>query len=219
MSYTVILDFDGVLALSLPDMLAFGAAACAELGHDRQPTRADLDALERMEFDDYGRQLGLPDTLLPAFTARCLELFGARPEPPAIVRGMAEAVKALAAAGRVGIVTGNGAATVRAFLSRHGLEQAVGALRTIEQAGSRAEKIGALAAELRDGPGPLYMVGDAVSDVRSGRQAGAITVAVAWGHQSLARLQAAGADHSVATPAHLVALVLAGPQQASRPTV
>lgn len=217
MSYTVILDFDGVLALSLPDMLAYGAQACAELGHACTPTRADLDALERMEFEEYGRQLGLPEGSLAAFTARCLELFAARTEPPPPAPGMAEAVRQLASGGAVGIVTGNGEAVVRSFLRRHGLEDSVGALRTIEQAGSRAEKIGALAAELGDGPGPLYMVGDAVSDMRAGRQAGAITVAVAWGHQSAARLKAAGADHCVSTPAELVALVHGRPPAPQHP--
>ena len=42
----ILFDFDGVLADTLDDMLHFAQAVCVELGSDRIPTPADLDALE-----------------------------------------------------------------------------------------------------------------------------------------------------------------------------
>ena len=53
----ILFDFDGVLADTLDDLLSFAQEACAQLGFPRNPTPADLDALETMSFIDYGRQL------------------------------------------------------------------------------------------------------------------------------------------------------------------
>ena len=42
----ILFDYDGVLADTLDDMLNFAQQVCLELGIDRRPTPADLDALE-----------------------------------------------------------------------------------------------------------------------------------------------------------------------------
>jgi len=51
-------DYDGVLADTLADMLRFAGETCAEMGHPRTPTPADLDDLETMSFVDYGLRPG-----------------------------------------------------------------------------------------------------------------------------------------------------------------
>jgi phosphoglycolate phosphatase-like HAD superfamily hydrolase len=53
----------------------------------------------------------------------------------------------------------------------------------------------------------VYMVGDAVSDIRAARQASIKSIAVGWGHQSISRLEAEHPDHLVKTPLKLKLLL------------
>jgi phosphoglycolate phosphatase len=53
----------------------------------------------------------------------------------------------------------------------------------------------------------MLEIGDAVSDVHACREVGVRSIAVAWGHQSAARLAAAGADAVVSSPQELAELL------------
>lgn len=200
-------DYDGVLADTLADMLRFAGETCAELGYARTPTPADLDALERMSLVDYGLQLGIPADRTQEFTRRMAARFETKDEPPALFPGMDAVVREAARRGQVGIVTGNSGRAVSRFLEHHRLQAAVDVLISVEQPGTRAEKIGVALAKLGRQPPQACLVGDAVSDVRACREAGVRSIAVAWGHQSAARLAAAGADHVVLSPGELAELL------------
>jgi len=204
MLQAIIFDFDGVLADTLGDMLRFAAEACRQLGYPCQPTPADLDALEQMSFVDYGRQLGIPEHLLGEFTNYCLECFSARAQPPQIFPGLAEVLRQLASSYPLAIVTGNTAATVQATLEGHNLEGLFKVILDVHQPGKRFEKITRAAAMLGVPVGATLVVGDAVSDIRASAQAGALSGAVGWGHQSLSRLGPANPDYLFKTPNDLL---------------
>src|SRR3990172_6460958 len=108
-------DYDGVLADSLADMLGFAGVTCAEMGHPRTPTAADLDELETMSFVDFGLRLGIPADRAQEFARRTMARFEDRVEPPAIFSGMDIVVRDAAGRGQVGIVTGNSGRAVRQF--------------------------------------------------------------------------------------------------------
>ena len=196
-------DYDGVLADTLDDMLRLAGETCAEMGFPRMPTPADLDALETVSFIDYGIQLGIPADLAPEFARRTMARFEARARPPAIFQGMDDVVRAAAACGQVGIVTGSSARSVLRFLEAHRLGGSIDVLIPVEHPGSRADKLRAALALLGRQPREACLIGDAVSDVRACREVGVRSIAVAWGHQSAARLQAAGADTLVRSPQEL----------------
>lgn len=201
-------DYDGVLADSLVDMLRFAGVTCAEMGHPRTPIPADLDVLETMSFVDFGLRLGIPADRAREFARRTMARFEARLEPPAIFSGMDEVVRAAAARGQVGIVTGNSDRAVLQFLERHRLNAYMDVLISDEHTGSRAEKILAALAQLGRRPDEACLIGDAVSDVRACREVGVRSIAVAWGHQSARRLAAAGADSVVGSPQELAELLV-----------
>jgi phosphoglycolate phosphatase len=200
-------DYDGVLADTLADMLRFAGETCVEMGYPREPTPADLDALGRMSLVDYGLQLGIPADRAEEFTRRMVARFEARDEPPALFPGMDAVVRGAAARGQVGIVTGNSGRAVSRFLDQHRLGAAIDVLISVEHPGTRAEKIGAALAQLGRQPHEACLIGDAVSDVRACRELGVRSIAVAWGHQSAARLAAAGADAAVGSPRELAELL------------
>jgi phosphoglycolate phosphatase len=205
MKKILIFDFDGVLAESLPVMLEYAGRVCVELGHPRQATSEDLEALDRMEFVDFGRQLGLPEDLLQSFAARNFELFNSRGDPLPIFSGMAEAVSELSRHFKIAIVTGNSRSVVSNFLERHGLTDAVSLILGAEDPGGRAEKIRRVKDLLGDPESEAIMIGDAVSDVHAARKAGVRSIAVTWGHQSRKKLAGVKPDYLVDSPGDLLA--------------
>jgi phosphoglycolate phosphatase-like HAD superfamily hydrolase len=200
-------DYDGVLADTLADMLRFAGETCADMGYPRKPTAADLDALETMSFVDYGLRLGIPADRAQEFARRTMARFEARAEPPPIFSGMDIVVRKAAARGQVGIVTGSPARAVLQFLEKHRLNASVNVLIAVEHMGTRTEKISAALAQLGREPNEACLIGDAVSDVHACRELGVRSIAVAWGHQSAARLAAAGADSVVGLPQELAELL------------
>lgn len=202
----LIFDFDGVLADTLDDMLRYAGQVCAELGHPRNPTQADLEALDRMEFVEFGRQLQLPENQVHDFAQRNFELFARQLQPPKIFDGMQETLAQLSATSRIGIVTGNATRVVRGFLQHHGLAGYVDAMLTSDDVGSRVEKIRRVARDLGAPRSEIYVIGDAVSDIRAARQASTMSVAVTWGHQSREKLEGEAPDHVVHSPGELLQL-------------
>ena len=202
----ILFDFDGVLADTLDNMLHFAEAVCVELGFNRIPTPADLDALETMSFVEYGKQLGIPPHLAGEFAARCLQRFIEKPRPPKIFAGMAQVIEQLSVRHALAIVTGNTTRAVENFLSENDIRQFVSAVFAVDQPGSKVEKILKAKSQLATDNNAVYYVGDAVSDIHAARQAEVKSVAVGWGHQSLGKLVNAQPDHIVHTSREIMEL-------------
>jgi len=202
----ILFDFDGVLANTLDDMLNFAQAVCAELGVDRVPTPADLDALETMSFVEYGQQLGVPLPLVDEFVSRCLKRFIERPHPPKIFDGMTEVIKQLSIHHVIAIVTGNTTSAVENFLNENGILQCISMVFAVDQPGSKSEKILKAKSQLGTENDAVYYVGDAVSDILAARQVSVKSVAVSWGHQSLSKLANAKPDHIVHAPKEIITI-------------
>jgi phosphoglycolate phosphatase len=200
----ILFDFDGVLADTLDDMLNFARAVCLELGIDRIPQPADLDALETMSFVEYGKQLGVPPPLAHEFADRCLKRFIERSQSPKIFDGMAQVVEQLSSNHTLGIVTGNTTRAVEDFLIENGIRQYIGVIFAVDQPGSKDEKILKAKAQLATTNDTVYYVGDAVSDIKVARQTSVKSVAVGWGHQSLSKLVQAEPDHVVHSPQEII---------------
>jgi phosphoglycolate phosphatase-like HAD superfamily hydrolase len=207
MHKVLIFDFDGVLADTLVDMLRYARRVCADMGYPRHPTQADLEALERMEFVEFGRRLQIPEEQVQEFAQRNFELFARQPQPPSIFEGMREAVTQLSATSRIGIVTGNASRVVRGFLEHHGLVGTIDVMLTADDRGSRSEKIARAARHLGGGGDETYVIGDAVSDIRAAEEAAVKSIAVTWGHQSREKLEQARPDYVVHSPEALVQLL------------
>jgi phosphoglycolate phosphatase len=206
----IIFDFDGVLADSLQMMLSYSAQVCLELGYPCQPSPADLEALDPMSFDSLGRQLNLPEAVVPAYKKRVFERFTSGDELPPIFEGMAEVVSALASSYPLGLVTGNTSGLVRSFLERYNLLDWFGLILCVDDPGTRVEKIRRVIKELGDQNAEVYLVGDAVSDIYAAREAGVKSIAVTWGHQSREKLVTARPDFLVDSPGGLLSVLEGG---------
>jgi len=203
----IVFDFDGVLGDTLDEMLRIAGQVAAELGHPCQPTPADLDALERMEFSELGKQLGIPASQADEFARRSFELFAALTNPPQIFPGMKQVVLDLAPTNDLAIITGNTTRIVDRFLTENGLGACFTMVLGSDAPGSRAEKLNQILSRLEAPYGKAYLVGDSVSDVRVAGETGLVSIAVTWGHQSEAHLSQVRPRYLVHTPQELLNLL------------
>jgi phosphoglycolate phosphatase len=203
----ILFDFDGVLADTIGDILEFAREACAQMGFERNPKPADLDALENMSFVDFGRRLDVPPEFIDEFVDRCLQMFNQKPHPPKIFEGMGRVVAEAAEHNTLAIITGNTTPTVEAFLEEYGLREHITTVIGVEQKVSRSEKIKTALMELGRTEESVYLIGDSRSDIRAARETGVKNIAVGWGHQSPSRLMTANPDYLVNSPQELSELL------------
>lgn len=207
MTRVILFDFDGVLADTEEPMLRFSEIACAELGYPCQPNRAHLEASEPMSFANLGRQLGLPDSLVPAYVQRSLELFSQVQAPLKIFPGMDDVLTEVSKKARVGIVSGNTSQTIEKFLQDYRLDHTVQLVLGVNAPGTKAVKIKQMLGSLGS-PDNAAFVGDTTSDVLAAREAAISIVAVSWGHHSRQKLVEARPDYIVDTPKELLPILL-----------
>jgi phosphoglycolate phosphatase len=200
----ILLDFDGVLADTLADMLSFAQQVCDELGVKHSVVQTDLSELEVMSFATFGRACGTPEDLVDEFVRRCTGKFAEKKSPPALFDGLGEVVRTLAENHSLAVVTGNTGGNVGAFLKQHGLEDSVRAVYGVEMPGSKAEKILMAKRQFATDGEAVFMVGDSLSDVRAARDADVKSIAVSWGHQSLEKLVGERPDYVVHEPQDLI---------------
>ncbi len=203
----VIFDYDGVLADTLNDLIRFGQQACNQLGVKHTVTKDDLSNLEVMSFATYGRACEVPEPLIDEFVKISLRLFAEKESPPAIFDGLSEVIQHFSTKHKIAIVTTNSSQNVHAFLTQHGLDSLVHAVYGVDTPGSKAQKI-AIARErfVKNGEA-VFMIGDALSDVRAAKEAGVISIAITWGHQSMETLLRGEPDHIVHSPQKLIAVI------------
>ncbi|MFN8399331.1 MAG: HAD family hydrolase [Anaerolineales bacterium] len=201
----IIFDYDGVLADTLDDLIRFGQQACDQLGVKHVVTQADLSNLEVMSFATYGRACEVPEHLVDEFVKISLNLFAEKKSPPAIFDGMSEVIQHFSSQHKLAIVTTNSSQNVNLFLAQHGLSDRFHAVYGVDTPGSKAQKIG-LARE-RFGEETIFMIGDALSDVRAAKEAGVTSIAITWGHQSLETLLRGEPDHVVKDPRKLIEVI------------
>lgn len=207
MNRIFIFDFDGVLARSLQVMLSCARQACLDLGYVRSPSWKDLESLEKMEFSEFGLQLGVPQEEIEAFVSRSLDLFSSRDEPLEIMPGIDPVIRKLSRSAILSIITGNSCKVVGKFLEAFDLKGEFKTILCAEDDGSRVEKILKIRSLYGNSKEEVFMIGDAVSDIRAAQEAGIKSIAVGWGHQSRGKLAAENPDFIIDNPDELLALL------------
>ena len=201
----IIFDYDGVLADTLDDLIHFGQEACDQLGVKHAVTQADLSNLEVMSFATYGRACEVPEPLIDDFVKISLNLFAEKKSPPAIFDEMSEVIQHFSGQHKLAIVTTNSSQNVKLFLARHGLSDLFHAVYGVDTPGSKAQKISLAQERFREQS--VFMIGDALSDVRAAKEAGVTSIAITWGHQGLETLLRGEPDYVVNHPRELIQVI------------
>ncbi len=202
----ICLDYDGVLVDTFDELLAMMVAVQARIGRGRVPVAEDLQSIEQLTFLAVADRIGLRGEDVDRFAEGMFELqsksHSVRPFP-----GIPETLATLSRQHTLAVVTANHADTVTARLSSAGLFEAISLVSGAEGGESKAERIDALRRRFGFEREHTVMVGDAISDIRAGREAGVTTAAVTWGYQARAWLAKASPDVWLAHPGELLTLV------------
>jgi phosphoglycolate phosphatase len=203
-------DYDGVIVDSLAEFIKGWIRACADYGF---PIRSPEEAISLFDDNVYasmqrqGIDIATIDRILDRF--KTLVNFSAIKMFP----GMAGVLASIAVQNRLIIITSNLSTAVWAVLEQNDV-RCVADVIGAEHEKSKIKKITGVMARFPNLT-PFY-IGDTRGDMLEGREAGALTVGVAWGWHTTAKLQDGRPDYLVATPADLAALLTGPPLQPGR---
>lgn len=201
----VLIDLDGTLLDTAPDLAAAANAMLAELGLGSLP-----DAQVR---DFVGRGIGV-------LVERCLDAVGAVQDRHAealealsthydrtngqasrLYPGVIEGLEAMARAGlALACVTNKAERFTRPLLERTGLAVSFNSIVTADRVGKRKphpEPFLAACRELRVEPGEAVVIGDSVNDAEAARAAGCRFLLVPYGYREGLALSAIHCDRTV----------------------
>lgn len=208
MNALVMFDYDGVIVDSLEVFTAAFMAACSKSDFNGITSKAYLmelfdrnlfETLQDFDLDD--RKIG---QILQSFES---EISG-RLDTMKLFSGMASALKTIAHANHIFIITSNVSHLVSRFLSTNGVNCFIDVLGA-EKEKSKTNKIRQTKARYTSCP--AYYVGDTTGDIIEGKKANVLTIAVTWGWHDAVKLAQADPDFMVSSPAELTEILCNNP--------
>lgn len=199
----LLFDFDGVIADSFEIFFHEFTTACTELGFKKLNSKESFLNLFEGNLLFSLIKAGFPPWKLRELFQRFQPRISTANAKVRAFEKIPEVLNRLAGMHLVYIISSNLTEAVRNFLIRESINSVQDILGAdIEP--SKVKKIKSV--RLKHPTLPVYYIGDTAGDVREGREAGAITVAVSWGWHDLTRLQNAKPDFLVQHPEDLLQL-------------
>jgi phosphoglycolate phosphatase len=168
----------------------------------------DFQTIESLTFDDLGRLIGIPEAQISAYSARVFALQSRRWEVSPFSR-IVPVFSQLATQHVIGVITASQGDTVMGTLQDFGLGSAISCVMGGELGTSKAARIAQAQSLYSSSAEETFMTGDAISDIRAGKEAGVRTVAVSWGFQNRDLLADENPDFLIDAPDDLLSLAVA----------
>ena len=166
--------------------------------------REELEFARDLSTSGLMKHLGISRMKLHKISKRGTEEIAKRIDSVQIFDGVPEMVRHLHAAGfRLGILTSNSEANVRAFLKNHNLKF----FDFIESSSKLLGKGSVLRRLMKERglkPKEVLLIGDELRDIEAAQETGVHMAAVTWGYNSRSALEAAEPDYLFETPAQVV---------------
>ena len=210
-------DYDGVLVDSLARLTRLACEAQSVVGDGRPALEDDLRALPNHTFVDLGRQIGIAEEGLAKFASTLFEIQRLDSDLPEMFQGIPRLLRELARENRVVIVTSSAKAEVEQVLDKASVRDCISCILGGRRAGDKSEKIQWARDRFGRDSERTFMVGDVRSDVREGKRAGVVTVAVTWGYQSRDTLMLESPDYVVDSLEELSAIFGVEPDAPQEP--
>lgn len=183
---TLIFDFDGTLADTLPQLVAISNRLSTVYGY-RFIGEADIPMLRGKRSAEVLRWLRVPLLKMPTIARRFkAELYQEMTQVKP-VSGIPDIIDHLSATHTLGVVTSNSVANVRCFLETNDLPY-FAFVRSSASLLGKSRVLKRLVRERRLVRAETLYVGDEVRDIKAARVCGLDTVAVSWGANHAERL-------------------------------
>lgn len=200
-------DFDGVIADTFTHLLDICIAAQANVGEGRPPVAGDLQTLENLTFEGLAQRLDIPDKAIPVFVETAFALQNGLPGKVRFFDGMKELLRHIHHNAEIAIISSSRADVVRGYLEDHGVADIISSVSGGEEGRSKEASLLANMERFSVQPEQTCMVGDAISDIRQGRQAGVKTIAVDWGFHARQLLEKESPDFLADSPRQLLRIL------------
>ena len=188
----LLLDYDGVVADSLPAIREHTAAFCRERGLGQGLASAAIACMRSATLAGLIEAAGITGEHVREYGRYLFRELNSNPSRVPLFDGIPELLRDLATSYTLCIVSANHSTVVRQRLESAGLVDLMAHLYGNEQPGGKAEHIRQAMASHGGSTESTWMIGDTVGDIRAAKQAGVHAVAVTWGWQSLETLERAG---------------------------
>jgi phosphoglycolate phosphatase len=201
----ILFDFDGVIANSFEIFFKEFTAACNEMGFDRINSKEVFLNLFEGNLLLNVVKMGFPPWKLRGLFRRFQPRITEVNDQVHAFDGVREMLLHLTAVYPVCIISSNLTEAVHRFITREKID----GIREVLGADVETSKIKKIKRVWKKHPLAIaYYIGDTCGDIYEGKEAGAITVAAAWGWHSPERLKKAKPHYIVYTPQELEQLLL-----------
>ena len=190
-------DYDGVIVDSFDHNIEIVNKTLTQLGHQRLATADDLCNLKKMTFTQLGLDLGVDPKLVNELELKTAqELINATGRVDCFP-GMVDFFVNISKYHKLAIISNTTSEAIITLLTEKGIIDCFATIYGGDHPGSKAEKLEDLSFKLKTHTSEICMVGDALSDIQAGKDAGTRTMAVTWGFQSEELLATLQPDHIV----------------------
>ncbi|HSX53539.1 MAG TPA: HAD-IA family hydrolase [Patescibacteria group bacterium] len=201
---SIIFDFDGTLADSLPIVI--------ELFYEWSGldpfSPSEIERMRNMSLKQVLAEVGIPLWKVPRLLAKARGQFGQRIDEVPVFAGMPEVIKKLHGGGHhLYVISSNSSQNIRVFLKKQGIEQYFRDVKGNAGLFGKARAIKSIMRTYNLAPKDCYAIGDETRDIDAAKKAGITSIAVNWGYNSDKALKARHPDHIVSKPAQISELL------------
>jgi phosphoglycolate phosphatase-like HAD superfamily hydrolase len=203
-----IFDYDGVIADSLDMCIEAFNTLKKKYGFPGELTKEAIEKLPHVTAEAAFGLLGVSAEDRHLYTGELMTLLQANAIKAKIFNGIGDIFRMVKESGAyLAINTANGSGTVKKRLQMAGLAELPDYIVGADTPGNKSEKIAHIMEKLSADPDDTYMIGDSMGDITEGRKAGAHTIAVTYGWQPRATLEAVNPEYICDTMEELKMLV------------
>ena len=190
-------DYDGVIVDSFDHNLSVVNAMLKKIGHKKQSTAEDIKNLTEMTFAQLGLDLGVAEHLIHELESKTAAELIKTIDNVTPFEKIIQLFVSLSKQYRLAIISNTTSEAINIFLNKYNIANRFVAVYGGDHRGSKSDKLIELATKEKIHVEQICMVGDAMSDIKAGKQAKTSTVAVTWGFQSEELLKSTNPDSIV----------------------
>jgi phosphoglycolate phosphatase len=190
-------DYDGVLADSQQVNINMMNTILLELNNKFHIEKKHFENLAEISFESVAALASLNKNELSKFMQRVSEENSGVGRECSLFDGIPSLLKKLSEVAIVTVVSNNHSKIAKEVLDREGLSNHFSEITGLDSGKNKSERLTEMMQNNSIKPENCYMIGDGVNDIESAKNAGCKSIAVAWGFQSLNRLNEVNPDFSV----------------------
>lgn len=207
MNATVLFDFDGVLVDTIEIFSEAVNVACSELGYPADFTSNHLRDIQQMSIAEIVDAARIDPDITGDFIARIDQALLQRVHRIQMFEHMADVVVHVSKFAKLGIVSATSVSVIHQVLANHGLSAYFDDVVGGDMPGTKVAKIRTIIRKNRSLNQHACMIGDTVSDVEQGKEAGVKTIAVSWGWHVLEKIRSTCPNAEARQPQDIVSIV------------